>query len=49
MSKVMIALGGNALGNTPQEQLELVKETAVPIADLIEEDTYKNQRVTIGY
>lgn len=37
MSKVMIALGGNALGNTPQEQLELVKETAVPIVDLIEE------------
>ena len=25
---VVIALGGNALGNTPQEQLELVKNTA---------------------
>ena len=37
MSKIMIALGGNALGNNPQEQLELVKETARPIVDLIEE------------
>lgn len=37
MSKVMIALGGNALGNSPKEQLELVKETAKPIVDLIEE------------
>lgn len=35
--KVVIALGGNALGKTAQEQLELVKETAVPIVDLIEE------------
>ena len=25
---VVIALGGNALGNTPREQLELVKATA---------------------
>lgn len=32
----MIALGGNALGNGPKEQLELVKETAKPIVDLIE-------------
>lgn len=36
MSKVMIALGGNALGNSPKEQLALVKETAKPIVDLIE-------------
>jgi carbamate kinase len=35
--KVVIALGGNALGKTPQEQLNLVKETAIPIVDLIEE------------
>ena len=29
MSKrIVIALGGNALGNTPQEQLQLVKDTA---------------------
>lgn len=37
MSKVMIALGGNALGNNPEEQLELVERTAKPIVDLIEE------------
>lgn len=32
---VVIALGGNALGNTPQEQLELVKDTATHIVDMI--------------
>ena len=36
MSKIVIALGGNALGNTPAEQLELVRQTAKPIVDLIE-------------
>ena len=25
MAKVVVALGGNALGKTPEEQLELVK------------------------
>lgn len=34
--KIVVALGGNALGNTPVEQLELVKHTAKPIVDLIE-------------
>lgn len=37
MAKIVIALGGNALGNTPAEQLELVTETAKPIVDLIEQ------------
>ncbi len=38
MSKrIVIALGGNALGNTPYEQLQLVTETAKPIVDLIAE------------
>lgn len=38
MSKrIVIALGGNALGNTPEEQLELVKNTAKPIVDLVKE------------
>ncbi|GAB6086469.1 carbamate kinase [Alkaliphilus crotonatoxidans] len=37
MSRIMIALGGNALGNTPTEQLSLVKDTAKPIVDLIEQ------------
>ena len=33
--KIVIALGGNALGNSPSEQLELVKVTAKNIVDLI--------------
>ena len=38
MSKrLVIALGGNALGNNPKEQLELVKKTAATIVDLVEE------------
>ena len=36
MSKMLIALGGNALGETPREQKILVKDTAVSIVDLIE-------------
>lgn len=35
--RLVIALGGNALGNTPEEQLELVKETAKTIVDLAQE------------
>lgn len=35
--RIVIALGGNALGNSPQEQLELVKETAKTIVDLSDE------------
>lgn len=38
--KIVIALGGNALGNSPQEQLELVKNTAKSIVDLVEEGNY---------
>ncbi|WP_165170550.1 MULTISPECIES: carbamate kinase [unclassified Adlercreutzia] len=34
---VVIALGGNALGNTPAEQLELVKSTAIHIVDMVAE------------
>ena len=37
MSRIVIALGGNALGNTAREQLALVTETAKPIVDLIEQ------------
>ncbi|WFD10134.1 carbamate kinase [Tepidibacter hydrothermalis] len=36
-NKIVVALGGNALGKSPKEQLELVKETAKPIVDLIQE------------
>lgn len=35
--RLVIALGGNALGNTPEEQLELVRNTASTIVDLVEE------------
>lgn len=35
--KIVVALGGNALGNSPAEQIELVKQTAKPIVDLIQE------------
>lgn len=34
--KIVVALGGNALGNSPKEQLELVKQSSKPIVDLIE-------------
>ena len=34
--KIVIALGGNALGNSPKEQLDLVKVTAKNIVDLVE-------------
>lgn len=37
LKKIVIALGGNALGDTPEEQLELVARTAKPIVDLIEQ------------
>lgn len=36
-NKIVIALGGNALGNTPYEQSSLIKDTVKPIVDLIEE------------
>ena len=35
--RLVIALGGNALGNSPEEQLLLVKNTAGTIVDLVEE------------
>lgn len=35
--KIVVALGGNALGNNPVEQLSLVKETAKPLVDLVAE------------
>ena len=34
--RIVVALGGNALGNNPQEQLALVKETAKSIVALAE-------------
>ena len=34
--RIVVALGGNALGKTPEQQLQLVKGTAKPIVDLVE-------------
>ena len=36
MSKILIALGGNALGKNPSEQLELVKKVSLIIVDLVQ-------------
>ena len=36
MSKILIALGGNALGKNPSEQLELVKKVSSIIVSLVE-------------
>ena len=43
MSRYVISLGGNALGNNAEEQKELLKGVAIPIVDLIKE----NQEVII--
>lgn len=37
MKRLVIALGGNALGNTPDQQLELVRGTAKAIVDMSKE------------
>lgn len=36
---VVIALGGNALGDTPEQQIELVGKTAVHIVDMVADGT----------
>ncbi len=43
--KIVLALGGNALGNTAEEQLKLVENTAKIIVDLI----VKGHKVIIGH
>ena len=45
MKNLVIALGGNALGKNPKEQLELVKYTAKTIVDLVQE----GYNVVIGH
>ena len=40
MSKILIALGGNALGKNPSEQLELVKRVSSIIVSLVEMGNY---------
>lgn len=36
MKKIVLALGGNALGDSPQEQLEIVKNTSEQIVKLVD-------------
>lgn len=43
--RIVVALGGNALGNNPEEQLALVRGTAKTIVDLVE----KGYEVVIGH
>ena len=43
--RIVVALGGNALGKTPGEQLRLVQDTARPIVDLVE----RGYAVVIGH
>ena len=37
MSKIVIALGGNALGNTPEEQMDRLERVAKIIVKLIKD------------
>ena len=37
MARIVVALGGNALGNNPQEQAERVRVAAASLVRLIEE------------
>lgn len=38
MEKMVVALGGNALGKSPEEQLKLVKKTASSLVSLVDKD-----------
>ncbi|WP_342269290.1 carbamate kinase [Spiroplasma endosymbiont of Aspidapion aeneum] len=44
MSKIVIAIGGNALGSTPIEQLEIVKQTAKQLVNFVEK---KNELIIV--
>jgi len=37
MSRIVVSLGGNALGKNPEEQKQLLKQVATPIVELIKE------------
>lgn len=45
MAKIVVALGGNALGNSPQEQLKLVENTSKSLVALIQ----KGHEVVISH
>lgn len=37
MARIVIALGGNALGNTPEEQMQKINEAAPSLVDLVKQ------------
>lgn len=37
MARLVVAFGGNALGNTPAEQIERIEKAVIPIAELVEQ------------
>ena len=37
MSKIVVALGGNALGNNPKEQIEMIEKAAKPLVGFIKD------------
>ena len=45
MAKIVVALGGNALGNSPEEQLKLVENTAKSLIALVQ----KGNEVVISH
>ena len=47
MSKIVIALGGNALGKNPEEQMNLLKGVAKIIVSLVKngEEIVKSKRI----
>ena len=45
MSTIVVALGGNALGNNPKEQLDIVRKTVKNLVDLVED----GQRIIITH
>ncbi|MDU2559094.1 MAG: carbamate kinase [Anaerococcus prevotii] len=46
MKTIVVALGGNALGNSPKEQLDAVKGSSKALADIIE--NYENVAIVHG-
>ena len=46
--RIVIALGGNALGNTLPEQMQAVKTTARALCDLIEEGRCRTWQRSAG-
>ncbi len=46
--RIVVALGGNALGNTPEEQIEKVAHAAQPLLGLNEQGN-QTMPISLGY